>query len=153
MPSNPFRIFNLIGKAKYFHSIIIKWISFCKVQYIEFDFITFSSIAYSKEKPLCMSICIDVILKYQIIFEISNFYYCEKIAWFKSRLKYQCFIIIAFKLIKLIRLKLHAFLHLPSTHTLKISFFTINIMLLNQFFNINKIGSSAEIWGRLINCR
>ena len=63
----------LLRKAKYFHSIVVKRITFCKIETIKFDRFVCSSVLNSKEKPLSVTVSVDVILKDEVVFWIRNF--------------------------------------------------------------------------------
>ena len=63
MPPDTLFIFHFIAEFKNFHSVIIKGIRLSKIQKIEFYFLSFEGIAASKEVPLGVAICVDVVLK------------------------------------------------------------------------------------------
>lgn len=75
---------------KYFHSIIIQRIRFIHVNYIKPNRYSFPRIWNPKEKPLRMSIRINIILKHQIILFIRHFHRRKQVSGLKPRLKQHC---------------------------------------------------------------
>jgi hypothetical protein len=73
MPSDPLSVLDRIGIVEDFHSIVIERVRFCKINDIKLHFSVLSGITNSEEKPLGMTVCIDIILKHEIIFIVRNF--------------------------------------------------------------------------------
>ena len=74
MPSDILFLFLLLRETQYLHTIVVKRIRFGQVYYIESIFLPFFKIMNSVEKPLGMTICINIILQNQIIFEFCDFH-------------------------------------------------------------------------------
>lgn len=70
------------------HALTEQWFWLVQIQNVELDHFIFGRVAYSEVKPLIMTVCVDVILKHQIIFIIADFDSQIQISTFKPRFKY-----------------------------------------------------------------
>jgi len=87
MPSNIF-IFALVYTIwKDSHTRIIETIRFRQIYNIKTNFTAYFSVTDSKKVPLRMSVSINIILKYKVIFILSHLNRNQKISWFKSWFK------------------------------------------------------------------
>ena len=62
VPAYTLDILNLAGIAKNLHTIVVEGVWLCQVDDIKSNFQPLLGIADSIEKPLCMSICIYIVL-------------------------------------------------------------------------------------------
>lgn len=85
--SKPFSILLLIcffRKAKDFHSIIVQWIRFWKIENIELNWLSFRSVSHSEKEPLSVPVRVDIILKNEVVLFIWSFYSKIEVPTFKS---------------------------------------------------------------------
>jgi hypothetical protein len=68
MPTNVLFLFLLLRETQYFHTVVVKRIRFSQVDYIESVFLPLFEIMNSIEKPLSVTISVDIILQNQIVF-------------------------------------------------------------------------------------
>jgi len=62
VPSHVLTLFPFITETQHFHSVVVQRIWFGHINHIEFDFLPCSSISNSEEIPLCMAVCINIVL-------------------------------------------------------------------------------------------
>ena len=73
MPPDSLSVLHRIRIVEDFHSVVVKRIWFRKINDIELHFGILSGIANSEEKPLGMTVCVDIVLKNEIILIVRNF--------------------------------------------------------------------------------
>lgn len=62
------------------------------VYYIKLDLVAFPRVLNPKEKPLCVSIGVYVVLHQQVVLLVRHFLGQIEVTTFKPRLKQQCFV-------------------------------------------------------------
>lgn len=73
VPSYTIILFYFVREAQNFHTIIVQRVWFCKIYHIEPDTLSWLGIGYPEKVPLGISIRVDIILEYKIIFIIRKF--------------------------------------------------------------------------------
>lgn len=63
MPSDTLFIFDLVREVQEFHAVIVQAIRFSQIYNIDLNRFALFGITYSEEKPLCVAICINVVLE------------------------------------------------------------------------------------------
>lgn len=144
MPPDVLFLFLFLGEAQNLHTIIIKRIRFCEINYIESNFLTFLEVGNSIEEPLSMSIGINIILQNQVIFILSNLHCCKQITRFKATFKKKRFIFWTLQFIKLFRSVFTFDSHFVCFHTFEITFFSFDIMFFDKLLDIDEIRSICQ---------
>ena len=85
-----FRVF--LGVNQHFHAFVVQRVWFAKVQNRKPNTISSFCIWSPKEKPLSVSICIDIILQSKVIIFFVYFQCSRQISRFKPTFKYQSFV-------------------------------------------------------------
>ena len=131
------------------HTVIVERIWFRQVKYIEFDCVTLERICNSEEVPLGVTICVDIILKYEVILLITNFHCSKQIPSLEPRLKNESFVIRSLRHIVGRRREtcFTNFLWLCRLKPIEVFRFTLDVMISDQLLNINQI--SCDLSHRL----
>ena len=87
VPSNIFIFYLVYTIWKYSHTWIIKTVGLRQIYNIKTNFTSYFCVTNSKKIPLCMTVSINIILKYKIIFMLTYLNSNQKISWFKSWFK------------------------------------------------------------------
>ena len=136
MPPNTFIFLYFIWKTQDFHSVIIQRVWFRKIQKVEFNFLALGGIWAPEKVPLGITIRVYVILQDQVIFILWDFDGWEQVAGLKPGLENQGLVLRASGLVELLGRNL-LLAHLARSHAFKISFLPVNIIVFNQFLNID----------------
>ena len=96
VPPNFFMICILFTVYGDLHSVVEHRVGFWVVQNVEFNTEALASILYSKEKPLCVSFRINIVLHETVVLLIRDFLRKEQITWFKAGLKLQSQVVCSF---------------------------------------------------------
>ena len=73
MPSNLFIGISLLRIYSYFHTVVEQTVRLRIIQYVELHFVISFGILDSEEKPLCVTLRVNIILHHQIVLAVANF--------------------------------------------------------------------------------
>lgn len=76
-----------LREAEHTHALVIQRVRLGQVQNVELNFKFVTSVAHAEEEPLCVSISVDIILKNEIIFVVTNFHRRKQVSCFESGFK------------------------------------------------------------------
>lgn len=83
MPASAILLFELGRVTKYFHSVVVKRVVFRQIDDVKSYLMICLFVSYSKEVPLCVTICIYVVLQYQIVFVAADLHGSKQVSRFK----------------------------------------------------------------------
>ena len=97
-----------------------------------------------------MAIRIDIILQHQVILIVSHLDGCQEVSRLKSRFEHEGFVIVIHWLVVWLRLIRAWFPHVACPHAFEVFLLTVNIMFLDQLFDIDEVGSRAQALSGLV---
>jgi len=112
--------------------------------------VTFASVANAEEKPLRVSISVDVVLKNKVILIITDFHSAKKVASFEARLKDECLIVGSIGHVEWcgwqLGLLFHIVLAACSFQLVEVFALTIDVVVLDELLDVDKIGCDLAHW-------
>ena len=69
------------------HPVIVQRVRFRQVKYIEFDCEALECVSNAEEIPLSVTICVDIVLKHEVVLLITDFHCSKQIPSLESRLE------------------------------------------------------------------
>lgn len=63
MPAKVFSLLQILTIARHFHAKIVQAVWLSEVYDVKADFAAFFCVPNPKEKPLCVTMCVDIVLK------------------------------------------------------------------------------------------
>jgi hypothetical protein len=63
MPAKVFSLLQILTIARHFHAKIVQAVWFSEVYDVKADFAAFFCVPNPKEEPLCVTMCVDIVLK------------------------------------------------------------------------------------------
>ena len=69
-----------LRKTKHSHALVVKRIWLGQVKNVEFDAEACACVADTEEEPLSVTVCVYVVLQYQVILIVADFHRAQEVA-------------------------------------------------------------------------
>lgn len=153
VPAYALLLFELVREAEGLHAVVVQGVWLGKVEHIELDPSSALRVADTEEVPLRMTVSVDVILQDEVVFVLADLDRGQQVPRLEARFKYERRVLRARKLVELRRRVLDGLLHMTGAHRFEVALFSLEVMFLDQFFNIDQVRGGAEIVRRLVGGR